>query len=265
MTEFQISEVTNDDIAALRADYLAKLAAPFDGMWEAFAGMATPWAFSVDGKLVGFAAVNGERQILQFFLRNEFDARDLFARLIGEQDVKGAVVPSCDTQALALALDHQKSLKTAAIMYDFPAKAPNAPAQFPADTEFTPVTPVMLDQAVQFAHQTLGASEEWLNGYFAGLVSRHELFALWQDGQIIATGECRVSDTQQGIADVGMVVGKNNRRSGIATNVLRALAEEARAKALQPICSTETSNIGAQKAITRAGFVSTHRILDITF
>ena len=62
-----------------------------------------------------------------------------------------------------------------------------------------------------------------------------------------------------------MVVGKNHRRGGIATNILRALAGHAQSKGLTSICSTETGNVGAQKAISRAGFVSTHRILEITF
>ncbi|MEZ9417968.1 GNAT family N-acetyltransferase, partial [Vibrio sp. 10N.286.49.E1] len=34
---------------------------------------------------------------------------------------------------------------------------------------------------------------------------------------------------------------------------------------LEAMCSTESSNIGAQKAITRAGLSSKHRILQFDF
>lgn len=265
MNSFEFSEATSDEIAHLKREYLSTLSAPLDGMWETFADMATKWLFTQDEKPAGYAAVNGNRQMLQFFLQERFEAKDLFSRLIQEQDVTGAIVPTCDPLTLALALDHQKSIAVNAIMYHLPHKDALAPAGFPPGCTFQLVTGGGLDQAVEFAHETLGASEDWLQGYFGNLVSRKELFGLQQNGELIATGECRVSDSQKGIADVGMVVGKKHRRGGIATNILRMLAGHAQAEGLSSICSTEAGNIGAQKAISRAGFISTHRILEITF
>ena len=265
MNSFEFSEATSDEIAGLKSEYLSTLSAPLDGMWEAFADMATKWLFLLEGEPVGYAAVNGNRQILQFFLRKKFEARELFIQLIKEQDVTGAIVPTCDPSTVALALDQQKSVSVNAIMYHMQNMSALEPAKFPVGSDFQLVTGGALDQAVEFAHKTLGASEEWLSGYFGNLVDREELFSLQSNGELIATGECRVSDCQKGIADVGMVVGKSHRRSGIATNVLRALSHHARSKGLRPICSTETNNLGAQKAISRAGFISQHRILEITF
>lgn len=119
-----------------------------------------------------------------------------------------------------------------------------------------------LDAAVAFAHSAIGAPREWLNDYFNNLIDRQELFGSWAEGRLIATGECRGYDSYQtDYADVGMVVSVLERGKGVATAVLKDLVIIAKRKQLEPICSTEKSNIGAQKAIVRSGFVAQHRIL----
>ena len=81
----------------------------------------------------------------------------------------------------------------------------------------------------------------------------------------LATGECRPSDSQKPYADLGMVVSKNHRGQGLATNILRQLIRRCRENGLSPICSTERDNYAAQKAIENSGFVSHHRLLEIAF
>ncbi|MBL4838492.1 MAG: GNAT family N-acetyltransferase [Kordiimonadaceae bacterium] len=83
--------------------------------------------------------------------------------------------------------------------------------------------------------------------------------------QLNCRWERRISDTQKPYADVGMVVAKDWRRKGLATAILQQLALLCRGEGLRAICSTESGNIGAQKAIENAGFISTQRILDISF
>jgi predicted acetyltransferase len=62
-----------------------------------------------------------------------------------------------------------------------------------------------------------------------------------------------------------MVVAQSDRGRGIAKQVLSFLAKHASSKGLKSICSTESSNIGAQKAISRVGFVPHHRIVQFEF
>jgi predicted acetyltransferase len=122
-----------------------------------------------------------------------------------------------------------------------------------------------LPQAINFAPETLGADRDWLSNYFADLVSDEKLFGLWDGDELITTGKCRPNENYPQYADVGMVVSTSHRRQGLATQILRHLIEIAEAKKLKPICSTEQNNIGAQHAITKAGFISYQQILDITF
>ncbi len=102
-----------------------------------------------------------------------------------------------------------------------------------------------------------------MSAYFANLIARGELFGASRDGQLIATGECRVSDPYlPKVADIGVIVAKQERSKGLATLVLQDLVLIAKQGGFNAICSTEKSNIAAQKAIVRAGFVAGNRILE---
>jgi len=119
-----------------------------------------------------------------------------------------------------------------------------------------------LPETLGFVKSNVELPEQWLIGYLTNLIERQELFGYWRDGRLMATGESRGNDEYQvEYADLGVIVAESERRKGIATRVLQRLVAITEAKGLIPICSTEKSNIGAQKAISRAGFFAGHRIL----
>ncbi len=263
MTRFTVATATTHALQALKQEHLTSLAAPLDGMWQSFADMADQFEIREDDMFVGFCAVNSDRQLLQFFCQGSVNPQGAYAHIVKTLDVAGAVVPTCDPSAMALAMDHQKAVSVNALMYHHPGAADTA--FFPDGATLAVLNAEDLESAVAFAHQTLGASEDWLNAYFDGLIGRGELFGLWQGGTLIATGECRASDVQTAISDVGMVVGTDYRQQGVANNMLRAMVREATRRGHTAICSTETGNVAAQKAIRRAGFICYHRILDVRF
>jgi len=59
-----------------------------------------------------------------------------------------------------------------------------------------------------------------------------------------------------------IVVHPSARGQGLATHVLRWLAAANDATGVRSICSTESSNIAAQTAISRAGFFADNRIVE---
>lgn len=265
MTIFQFKP---SDTATLKNEisvYRSSVVAPLDGMWEAFTSMADHYAILADGRMVGYCAVNPEAQLMQFHVSAAVDAESTYAQAVKELSLRGAITATCETKSLALAMDHQTSVSVKAIMYRLSDNPQTGEAVFPDGAHFARLDARELEDAVTFAADTLGASRDWLTGYFEELITRKELFGLRLDGGLIATGECRISDTQPGIADVGMIVDQKERGKGIATNVLRSLVAAADAIKMRPICSTEPDNIAARKAIGRAGFASYHRILDVSF
>ena len=256
------------DIAALKTmkqRYTASTTAALDGMWEIFADMADHYAVCEGEKIVGYFAINDQQKLMQFYLPEASDSIDIFHHVITKFNVNGAFVSTAEPAYLSLCLDRHKHITVNALMYHVGNAASLGEATFPSGCEFRLVAKGELETAVAFALEAIGASEEWLTGYYGEHIAQEQLYGLWQNDKIIAAGELRKSASQKPIADVGMVVSPQHRGGGIATNVLLHLRRLARESGLTAICSTENENIAAQKAITRAGFISHHRVLEITF
>lgn len=260
-----------EEISALRQAYFAQSTAPLDGMWHfGFAPMSAHFGFYELGALVGYCCVNGEGYLLEFFLSDDAntDAKDLF-KLIAEQNssvigaVNGAFVSTAEPLYLSLSLDNSTALTVNALMYK-QEETYNQCCE--SEIELKLAEPEQLEQFVDFAATAIGAPEQWLSGYFGNLICRKELFGYWDEGELVATGECRLFDEYQTeYADLGMIVAHSQRGKGIATQVLRWLVHSVNQRGLTPICSTESGNVGAQKAIIRAGLSSSNRIVQIDF
>lgn len=263
MHKTNFSRVSFNQLSALKATHLAQTTAPLDGMWESFVEYGEHWLLECEGMKAGYCVLNDANQIIQFHSTHHADS--IFAACIKQFNAVGAVAATCDPQFHSLAKSHQKETHINALMYEYDESVTTRPITFAKEQNFSLVSTSQHEAAVEFAETTLGAPRDWLTGYYENLINKEELWAVWQGGHIIATGECRVSSHQRGIADVGMVVGKSARGQGLATGVLQALVKLARDNGYQAICSTEVSNKAAQKAIARAGFVTRHQIVEFKF
>ncbi|WP_019028653.1 GNAT family N-acetyltransferase [Colwellia piezophila] len=259
------------ELSELKQAYFAQSIAPLDGMWHfGFVPMAKHYGFYHHQNLVGFCCVNEEGYLLQFYLSPEINntAQTLFtliaqnnSSVIGE--VKGAFVSTAELNYQVLCLDNSASFKVNALMFQ------NQPEL--ATKQFEPIemqaaTTQQLSEFVNFAAANIGAPEQWLSQYYGNLISRNELFGYWQHGQLLAAGECRLFDQYQTeYADLGMIVAQSARGQGIAKQVLTYLIEKAANQGLKAICSTESGNIAAQKAIYQTGFTAAHRIVQFEF
>ena len=102
-------------------------------------------------------------------------------------------------------------------------------------------------------------------GYTENLVSRKEIYMVKEADIIVATSECRMSDSQPEIADLGIIVNRDFQGKGIATQVMQMQVNRVLEAGRKPICSTTLYNIASQKAIKRSGFYCSNIIFDITF
>lgn len=256
-----------EQLSELKQQYINQATAPLDGMWLCgFVPMAVHFGFYEDGALVGYCCVNDDGYLLQFYLCSEFrdQASHLFESIFAPkglpvEKMNGAFVSTAEPQYLSLCLDKFSTFKVSTLMYQLENNSKNEP-----ESEL-PLIAVQLEQlieAVEFAKNAISAPEEWLKGYFTNLINRQELFGYWQNGRLLATSECRDYDEYQtDYTDLGVIVDGSMRGKGIATRVLKQLIAIAEAKGLKPICSTEAANVGAQKAISRAGFFASNRIV----
>jgi len=264
---FRIKKIDSiEELSELKQGYMNLTTAPLDGMWlTGFVPMATHYGFFEEDVLVGYCCVNDESFLLQFYVSPGHQAAAWFEAILSEEEsvvgkIRGAFVSTAEPQYLSQCLDHFPSFNVNALMYQL-AESKAADPSF----ELVVVKGNQLDEMVAFANQAIGAPEEWLVGYFGNLINREELYACWKDGQVLATGECRgYEECQLEYADLGMIVSEAERGKGVATAVLKRLVKTAESRGLRPICSTENNNVGAQKAISRAGFISHNRIVRFT-
>jgi GNAT superfamily N-acetyltransferase len=261
-----------DQLSELKQEYMNQATAPLDGMWLAgFVPMADHFGFYEGEELVGYFCVNSDRFVLQFYLAVEHQnqAGSLFASIMEKNnsevgEIAGAFASTAEPNYLSRCLDQFTKFKVNALMYQRVETARPAKKE-DIELQLVPVRKDQLAELVTFANSTIGAPVEWLEGYYANLISRQELYAVWQNDTLIAAGECRGYDEYQTeYADLGMLVAKTERGKGIATMVLIQLLKLAESQGLKPICSTEMSNIGAQKAISRAGFYAPNRIIEFS-
>ncbi|PMM57220.1 GNAT family N-acetyltransferase [Vibrio splendidus] len=263
------------DLNELKTAYFTEATAPLDGMWHfGFVPMSDHYGFYENDKLVGYCVLNGEGYLLQFFLAPTASANiaDLFTLIIENNssvigEVKGAFVSTAEPQYLSLCVDNTELFKVNAMMY-----RQNSQASSDCDSgrieeiEMSLATEEQLDQLVEFASSVIGAPKEWLTGYYGNLIARQELWGYWENNNVLATGECRKFDEHQTqFADLGMIVAQEERGKGLAARVIHFLKQHANSQGLEAMCSTESSNIGAQKANKRAGLSSKHRILQFDF
>ncbi|MGI9874164.1 GNAT family N-acetyltransferase [Vibrio chagasii] len=267
---------TLSDLNELKTAYFGDSTAPLDGMWHfGFVPMSDHYGFYENDILVGYCVLNGEDYLLQFFLTPTASANiaDLFTLIIENNssvigEVKGAFVSTAEPQYLSLCMDNTESfIKVNAMMYrqNQESDASRHSGRI-EDIEMTLATEEQLNTLVEFASSAIGAPKEWLTGYYSNLIARQELWGYWENESVLATGECRKFDEHQTqFADLGMIVAQAERGKGLATRVLNFLTQHANRQGLEAICSTESSNIGAQKAIARAGLSSKNRILQFDF
>lgn len=257
-------------IVSLKSQYIQRLTAPLDGMWEVgIIGTAPHWEIQSQDQTIGYCAIDEHGMLLQFFLLPGFEkeGQKIFNSVLTQRSVAGAFASTIDPFFLSLCLDLHSDISVHTIIYELErARVPAHPGAKKAI--FRKVEGSELDLAVAFQQRCLGAGPElgdWLRGYSSNLIAREELFVLCNGEGWMGLGEYRKSDTQDGVVDLGMMVDPDERGKGWATNILSRLVEGSDKQGHTPICSTTVENTASQKAITRAGFVGRHRIVKVSF
>lgn len=269
---FKIKTIESlSDLTELKKAYFDSSIVPLDGMWHfGFAPMAEHFGFYVNKNLVGFCCVNDDGYLLQYYLQPEFQlfSQELFT-LISQQnssvigEVKGAFVSTAELNYQVLCLDNSATFKVNSLMYQHNTKLVDKNIEM---INMQIAGAEQLTAFVTFAAANIGAPEQWLTQYYGNLIERKELFGYWYKRKLLAAGECRLFDQYQTeYADLGMIVAQLNRGQGIAKKVLTFLTKQAASQGLTSICSTESNNVAAQKAIAHAGFTSAHRIVQFEF
>lgn len=250
-------------LAALQSAWKQSLSAAQDGMWESLTANADQWSIEFGNQLIGYASVDSENRLLQFFVLPEYlsSGVSLLERFLSEQAITQALIGTNNPIGLSLAMHLQKSVEVDTYLFsdwlDEPIEArPGQLCQAKAHE---------LPKMVDFYHHSMDGPQEWLQGYLGDLIAKGEVFYWAQKDEIMGACEVRRSPSDPNIADLGMVISPDHRRKGWGTYLLAQAKECAKQWGRQAICSCEKDNVGSQKAIQNNGFRAIHQMLAMTF
>lgn len=250
-------------IAELKKTWLKSLTGPQDGMWESFRDHSTHWEIRNAGDLIGYACVNEEHELLQFYLRPRYlsQGAKIFQKYLADTGIHRGIVGTNNPVYLSLALIFAQEVGIHTYLFR---------AGFEVDIhEKEGVLKVCqqedIERIVAFCHYSIHAPVDWLNGYISGLVAKAEIFVFEHEDNILGTCEVRSSQTAPAFADIGMIVSPEFRKQGYGTYLLSRAKQIAKERQKEPICSCEKDNLGSFKSISNCGFISMHQLLAIDF
>lgn len=257
--EFKIPQ-DSQEINKLRTLFYAQLTAPIDAMWELlYIASANDYLIIDNDEHIGYCCIDAQRSLLQIFLIQEFRSKmsQTIQLLIEKQLITSASLSSNEPIGFNACLLHSKSMTPNTFCYQHS----NSKVVTNSTLDIQLVSENDIPEIKSFLKEQVGMDDTF--GYTENLVNRQEVYKVIEADEIIATSECRWSDTQPEIADVGIIVHKDHRGKGVAAQVLQLQANRVMDAKRKPICSTTIANIASQKAIKKAGFYCSNIIFDI--
>lgn len=252
----------NENINKYRTELYTKLVAPIDAMWEQlYIGSSQHYLIDNDSYTIGYCCIDDEKILRQIFLIDDFNYQmsNTIKTLIEKELITTASLSSNEPISFNACLFHSNSVKTNTFCFEYS----NRPVGNEPEMNVKCVTQEDISDVKAFFKNQIGFDDTF--GYTENLVQRKELYLVKEDDTIIATSECRMSDSQKEIADVGIIVNKKFQGKGIATQILKQQAQRAQKVNRKPICSTTLDNIASKRAIEKAGFYCSNIIFDISF
>ncbi|MCE7996389.1 MAG: GNAT family N-acetyltransferase [Roseivirga sp.] len=259
-----IKTTPDPTIQKFRTQLYKEFTAPLDAMWELLHIASSETYLVKDEDLtLGYCCIDAENSLNQIYLisSHKYLMDGVLEALIASELINSAKLSSIEPFSFNACLSRSTSTKINTFNY----RHNDQQNQEVVDTSITlrPVIEDDLGTVKSYFKEEIGFDDQF--GYTENLLERQELYLIEKAGKLIATGECRLSDSQPQYADVGMIVKQNQRGKGLGAKVLSELAKLARSKERIPICSTTVDNIGSQKAILKAGFHRTSIIFDLSF
>jgi GNAT superfamily N-acetyltransferase len=136
-------------------------------------------------------------------------------------------------------------------------------------------TPVILNKIDTFRldkARAIDLSDAWITGrdFYDSKDEVEQIYrsnGLWiafNDGQLVGSGVTIPIDGSGDVVDIGMVTRRSQRKKGFASLIVSELANVLESAGKRPICGCSESNFASKAALENAGFVSRHRLVQIS-
>jgi predicted acetyltransferase len=251
-----------ETINSLRSKLYQKLTAPIDAMWEQlYIASSQHYLIENNNKTIGFCCINDEKCLLQIFLLEEYNSKmeNVITTLIDSELITSASLSSNEPISFNTCLSLSKSIKVNTFCFEHTGNTIDIDSTLNVEL----VTSEDIPSVKAFLKEQVGMDDTF--GYTKNLVARKEIYMVKEADKLVATSECRMSNSQPEIADLGIIVNSGFRKKGIATQIMQMQVNRVLKVKRKPICSTTLENVAARKAIEKSGFYCTNIIFDILF
>ncbi len=251
-----------ETINIFRSQLYLSLKAPIDSMWEQlYIGSSQHFLIENNDSSIGYCCINEEGCLTQIFLTKKYlSLMDIVIKdLISNGLMKSASLSSNEPIAFNVCLLHSKSVNANTFCFQHV----NKEVEVETSLNINLVTTEDIPSVKIFYKEQVGMDDTF--GYTENLVARKEIFMLKESDIIVATSECRMSDSQPEIADLGIIVNRDFQGRGLATQIMKMQVNRVLQIGKKPICSTTQDNIASRKAIEKSGFYCSNIIFDINF
>ncbi|UJR78703.1 GNAT family N-acetyltransferase [Sandaracinus amylolyticus] len=249
------------EVSRLREEYLDELPEAQDALLEARVSAGRCHAIRVGGALCGYFVVDDDDTLLELHLTAETSRLAIFLlpRIVAEHGIRAALVKTFDHVLLAPALDLAREVRVLGVLVrEF--EASDVP-----DGERVPYTqrPACMDDLprIRAIEQDVFTHPERLRR----VIELQQLQLFEHDGLLIGFGIVRPVIPYRPQVEIGIAVDVPFRSKGYAVQLLRDMAQDCRARGLEPICGCARSNEASIRTGFRAGFSSRHRLIEVRF
>lgn len=251
-------------IQRINNDYTRTLVAPMDGMWEnAIIPHTTFWEIQDQGQHAGYFCLDSDNYLLRFHLQENYQqrAQEIFSWIISTYKIQRAIASTIEPLYFSLCLDFQKRMSLHSYLFrDHKRIALSSNLE---KGTFRKAEKKDWDDIMLFYQANTEGPGDWIEGFLHKRLDREELFVLYDQQMLVATGECIPSQQQQPYADLGMVVARSYRGRGLGSFMLSQLKMYCYEMGWTPICSCDAHNYASKKAIEKAGFISEQRMMNV--
>ncbi len=207
---------------------------------------------------IAYAVRCGKKLVELYVVPAEADRLvEIFSAALVASNATGVLCKSYDTQMLYAALSKSVSVQSGGLLFRRIVDLSFQPRQ---DVSFRQGTADDADVIFSFNDDFFQSFDE-IKSYAAS----NGLFVLEKDGIAIGCGIGKPVIENRPDIDIGMLVANEHRRNGYGAHIISFLKNHYLEQGLRPICGCSIDNIGSQRALRNAGFVSEHRLLEISF
>ncbi len=238
----------------LRTAYLDSLTEPQEFFVEILVASGRTWVFGN----IAYAVTNGQRMV-EFYVASDAAKRavELFDAVMLASGASSVLCKSFDSMLLNVALSRRADVTSGGLLF-----------RKIIDSDF-----VTREELSFRAGSSSDVDLIWgfHDGFFEDraeimmYADSQGLFLLEKEGEVVGCGTGKQVFTSRIDVDIGMLVASKHRKKGYGSYIAAFLKNHYLLKNLRPICGCSIDNVGSWLALNNAGFVSEHRLLNISY